>query len=89
MKTTQEDRASGIYPESAKEEWLDGPSSPEVIQNLREMLTRSSAALQHVIADRNRYKAALEVVRDDAFTSRAEMRDHARQALKAPEGRKS
>ncbi len=89
MKTTQEDRASGIYPESAKEEWLDGPSSPEVIQNLREMLTRQGAGIQGIIAERNRFKDALESVRDDPWTSRAEMRDLATQALKPLKGKKS
>lgn len=81
MKTTDAERASGIYPESAKQEWLDGPSSPQVILQLRDMLTRSSKALQAMIEDRNCLKVTLEEIRDTSYTSRAEVREVARQAL--------
>ena len=85
MKTTDAERASGIYPESATQEWLDGPSSSQVILHLRDMLTRSAAGLGGVIAERNHLKAQLELIRDNTYTSRAEVREVARLALE-PKG---
>lgn len=79
---------SGVRPLSTLKEWLEyQPTDAEIIDILRDCLTREGAAIQLVIAERNRYKIALEVVRDNSFTSRAEMRDHATKALK-PKGAK-
>ena len=85
MRTTADERASGIYPESAKQERIDGPSSPEVIQHLRAMLSRSSAGHQFIIGERNELRAVLEEIRDTTYTSRAEVREVARLALE-PKG---
>ena len=81
MIGTQDERQSGIYPGWATQEWLDGPSSSQVILHLRDMLTRSSKALQAMIEDRNRLKVTLEEIRDTSYTSRAEVREVARLAL--------
>lgn len=52
-----------------------------MIEILRDLVCREFARHQVTLVERNKFKAALEEIRDTSYTSRAEVREVARLAL--------
>jgi hypothetical protein len=60
----------------------DLEDSGAIIEDLRAMLTRSGAGIQLVITERNHYRAGIQDIADNVFTSRGEVRALAKKILK-------
>ncbi len=58
-----------------------------IIRQLRAMLTRSSQGHQRTLGERNRYRAALEEIRDSGYRDGDKLREIATDAFKLKESK--